>query len=192
MTEAYPLAWPAAKPRTNRRDRSRFDVTFAKARDELFKELALMGARMPVLSTNVNLRRDGLPYANQPEPRDPGVAVYFTWKKRELCFSCDRWDRVRDNIQAIRHTISALRGLERWGTGDMVEAAFRGFEALPPPKGKEWFDVLEVSPNSSPEQIEESYRRLAKQHHPDLGGDSDKMSDINAAYKKAKSLMGGG
>lgn len=186
MTEAFPLAWPVGKPRITRREKSRFNVTFAKARDELFRELDLMGARMPVLSTNVNLRRDGLPYANQPEPSDPGVVVYFTWKKREMCFSCDRWDKVRDNIQAIRHTIAALRGLDRWGTGDMVEAAFRGFEALPPPKGHEWFEILEVTRDSPIDKIEENYRRLAKVNHPDLGGNAEKMAEINNAYDRAK------
>ena len=30
-----------------------------------------------ILSMNVDLRRDGLPYANYKEPIDPGVAVYF-------------------------------------------------------------------------------------------------------------------
>jgi hypothetical protein len=48
-----------------------------------------------------------------------------------MCFACDRWDSVADNVQAIRKTIEALRGIERWGTGDMVQRAFAGFVALP-------------------------------------------------------------
>lgn len=117
MTEGYPLQWPTNRPRTQRRARSRFDMSLARARDALFEELARMDAKAPVLFTNLALRRDGLPYANQNEPTDPGAAVYFTLKGRQVAFSCDRWDLVCDNIQAIRHTLGALRGIKRWGTG---------------------------------------------------------------------------
>ena len=51
-----------------------------------------------------------------------------------MCFACDKWRDVYDNIYAIGKTIEALRGIERWGTGDMVEQAFTGFVALPSPK----------------------------------------------------------
>lgn len=186
--EAYPLHWPVGKPRVSRRERSRFDVSFAKARDELFNELYRMGARMPVLSTNIPLRRDGLPYANEKEPADPGAAVYFTWKDRQMCFSCDRWDLVKDNIQAIRHTVSALRGLERWGTGDMVEAAFRGFEALPAPGKRNWNEVLGVRPDVPLSDIEAAYKRRAKDAHPDNGGSHDQMSEINEAIREARRI----
>lgn len=186
MTEAYPLQWPAGRPRTARRERSRFDVTFARARDALFEELRLMGARLPVLSTNVALRRDGLPYANQPEPEDPGVAVYFTWKERQMAFSCDRWDRVRDNVQAVRHTIAALRGIDRWGTGDMMEAAFTGFEALPPPS---WRADLGLGPEATREDAERAYRSLARQAHPDAGGSDEAMARLNGAIQAARAHL---
>lgn len=185
MTEAYPLAWPIGRPRTKRPERSRFDVTFARARDELFRELDLMGARYAVLSTNISLRRDGLPYANQPEPDDRGAAIYFEWKSRQMCFACDRWDRTRDNIQAIRHTISALRGIERWGTGDMLAAAFVGFEALPPPSEKGWWDVLGVARNADRDTIKTAFREKAMERHPDSGGTNTMMAELNLAYREA-------
>lgn len=43
----------------------------------LKEELGRLGARYPVVSSNVELRRDGLPLSGRPEPHDPGVAVYF-------------------------------------------------------------------------------------------------------------------
>ena len=181
MTEAFPLQWPIGKPRTSRRERSRFDVSFVKARDELIKELSLMKGALPVVSTNIPLRRDGLPYANQPEPDDTGVAVYFTWKGQQMCFSCDRWDRVKDNLQAIRHTVAALRGLERWGTGNMVEAAFRGFEALPPPKTQNWWSVLGVNKGDDIETIRKAFKQLYQMAQTD-----DERIALNAAYQSAK------
>ena len=178
MTEAFPLQWPAGKPRTRDPSRSRFGVTFATARDELMREIQLLGASLPVLSSNIPLKRDGLPYAGQKEPDDRGVAVYFTLKKQQMCFACDRWDKVGDNIQAIRHTIAALRGIERWGTGDMVQQAFTGFIALP--SNSPW-EVLGLKPGASREEIEAAYRQKAKQAHPDAGGSHDQMARLNAA-----------
>lgn len=195
MTEAFPLQWPHGRPRVGRVERSRFNVTFAQARDELFRELALMGARLVVLSTNVELRLDGLPYAGKGEPDDGGVAVYFECKGRPMCFACDRWNRVKDNIQAVRHTVGALRGLERWGTGDMVQAAFSGFVALPPPGG-DWRAVLGVEgldcsiPAVALAGAEAAYRTKAKDAHPDSGGTAEEMARLNGAIEQARAEFG--
>jgi len=186
MTEAYPLQWPVGRPRTKRPERSRFNVSFADARDSLFNELRLMGARLPVLSTNISLRRDGLPYANQPEPEDRGIAVYFEWKGRQMAFGCDRWDRTRDNVQAVRHTIAALRGLDRWGTGDMVESAFTGFEALPPPE--QWWNVLECAPDSPAEAVHSAFKEKALSTHPDRGGSTEAFQRVQRAYAQSKEM----
>ena len=70
MTEAYPLQWPETQPHSKRRQRAQFNTSFAKARDALMHELRLMGAQLPVLSTNVELRRDGLPYANTKDVKN--------------------------------------------------------------------------------------------------------------------------
>lgn len=192
---AFPLSWPTGRGRIPRRKRSKFETTFSKARDELFNELKLMGATGIVLSTNVSLRRDGIPYAGQPEPSDPAVAVYFHRKGKDLVFACDVWDRVADNTQAIRKTIEALRGIERWGTGDMVEAAFSGFAALPPaPVAKTWQERFRTYWNygidSDPQMIQDQYRRLAMLHHPDRGGDTAVMSEVNQLFAEWKKYRG--
>lgn len=183
MTEAFPLQWPGHQPRTKQRQRSQFNTSFANARDVLMAELGRMGARLPVLSTNVELRRDGLPYASQKEPEDPGVAIYFEWKGRPMAFACDRWDRVKDNVQAVRKTIEALRGLDRWGTGEMVDAAFRGFEALPPPN---WRGDLGLETDATLEDADRAYRGLARSAHPDAGGSVEDMSRLNLAIDRAR------
>lgn len=77
---AYPLSWPLGKPRTGYRTAASFKTSLADARDGLLLELARMSANEVVLSTNMELRRDGLPYAQRRQPLDPGVAVYFPWK----------------------------------------------------------------------------------------------------------------
>jgi hypothetical protein len=79
-----------------------------------------MGGTGVILSTNIPLRNDGLPYANSREPNDPGVAVYFRYQKRDLCFACDAYTSVRENAYAIAKTVEALRGIERWGASGTV------------------------------------------------------------------------
>jgi hypothetical protein len=191
--EAYPLQWPAGRPRTDhwRRERSAFEVTLARARDDIIREVQLLVGKYnsphTVISSNLALRNDGLPLARQPRTADdPGVAVYFTRKGKQLSFACDRWTKVEDNMRAIAKTIEALRGIDRWGTGDMLEAAFTGFVALPAPGAqKEWWEVLGVARLATAEECRHAYRRLAALHHPDRGGDATLMAQINAAYEKA-------
>ena len=188
-SDAFPLKWPDGRPRTDRyrRERSRFNVGFGKARDSLMQSLRLLGARHVVLSTNIPLRGDGLPYANTGSVSDPGVAVYFTYKGNQMCFACDRWDRVQDNCQAVHHTIEALRGIARWGTGDMMEAAFQGFTALPAPDSvRNWREVLGIKgERPTIDQIEKAYKQLRSRHHPDKGGDPELFHEVQSAYEKA-------
>jgi hypothetical protein len=186
--DAYPLCWPVGRPRTQYPKRSRFETTFSLARDCLMQEIRMLGGKDPVLSTNIPLRRDGLPLANHRMPHDLGVAVYFTYRGRQMCFACDQWDRIQDNIHATRKTIEALRGIARWGTGDMMERAFTGFEALPAPGAhakRQWWQVLGVSPQATAEEIKTAYRKQAMACHPDHGGNEALMAEVNAAYSEA-------
>ncbi len=45
------------------------------------------------------------------------------------------------------------------------------------------FAVLGLPPTATPEQIKRRYRMLAKQYHPDLGGDPHQMQRLIAAYE---------
>lgn len=195
--DAFPLHWPAGRPRTERwrRERAKFDVTFTRARDNIVAEVGRLAGRYTdpqiVISTNIALRRDGLPLANQRQPDDPGVAVYFLYKKRAMSFACDRWEKIEHNMQAIAKTIEALRGIARWGSGDMLEAAFTGFTALPPPPAagpgaapRTWRDVFGTGVHNR-QQLQDVYRRLAGAYHPDRGGDQSKMSELNTAREQA-------
>ena len=188
---AFPLHWPAGWPRTKFPQKSRFDVSFAGSRDGLVDELNRLHARNVVLSTNVELNRYGLPYANQSDPADKGVAVYWTTQKGEQrCIGCDKWSSVKDNMRAIAKTVEALRGLERWGSSQIVDRAFAGFKALPDLSGsnhRAWWEILGVDPNCGTDEIKRRRIELARLYHPDSGStpDNDMMARINAAVDEA-------
>jgi len=45
------------------------------------------------------------------------------------------------------------------------------------------YDTLGVANTATPEEIKSAYRKLAKQHHPDLGGDVNQFQKISEAYE---------
>lgn len=47
------------------------------------------------------------------------------------------------------------------------------------------FSVLGLGPDATAEDVRQARNRLAKQHHPDLGGSSDDMRVVNAAATEA-------
>lgn len=187
---AYPLAWPEHTPRTpaGRREFARFKMQFGTARDRVVNELKLLGARYVVLSSNVPTRHDGLPYADMREPDDPGVAVYFDLRGHQHCLACDRWRKVRDNLHAIGLTVEALRGIARWGSSEIMQRAFAGFQALPPAPN-DWravFGFDSTLPQPTLQGVRERFRRLAMQAHPDQGGNHDAMTKLNQAMEAAE------
>jgi len=182
--DAYPLSWPAGWPRTDayRRKRSQFaDRTLAKAREFTLNELRILGARGVILSTNVELRRDGLPMSGRRNPTDTGVAVYFALKGKPCVLACDLWNRVEDNLWAIGKHVEALRGQERWGVGT-IEQAFAGYQALPAPVVN-WWEVLGVDRKAAWADIQAVYRIKGKISHPDNGGNLEEFLRVQAAYE---------
>lgn len=182
---AYPLTWPAGWKRTpwHQVGTSQFGKhTLHECTYKILAEVRLLGGTQCILSTNVRLRLDGLPYSNQRQPDDKGIAVYFHYRKKPIVFACDRWRTVEDNLWAVAKHIEALRGQERWGVGNL-EQAFTGYVALPAPV--QWWDVLGVSPQATEDDVRAAYRQLAKVHHPDAGGTHENFVAVQQAYERA-------
>ena len=200
---ASPLSWPASKERTPAWKRqtpkfgtgnyARGSFTIDEATRMLKAEVERLGARGLILSTNLRLRNDCLPYSNQKMPEDPGAAVYFKLDGRDTVLACDKWAKVQDNIFAITKHIDALRGQDRWGVGSR-EQAFAGFAALPPPiqgepPARSWRQVFGVAglTNINIGAVNHLYRKLAKERH----GDEDALRELNIARDQAREELDG-
>jgi hypothetical protein len=181
----FPLCWPESWPRTPKPGKSQFKTTLFAAiknvQDSLrrFGEDSDSAVRNVLVSTNVSLM--------DQNPKDAGVAVYFTWDGISTCIAVDRYQRIEENLQAIHHVIEAERTKLRHGGLNLVRAAFRGYAALPPPSSATvdpWV-VLGVKQGASAAEIDAAYRDKAKTAHPDAGGSHDKMSALNTARAEA-------
>jgi hypothetical protein len=51
------------------------------------------------------------------------------------------------------------------------------------PDGEDYYAILGAGQTASQDEIERLYKRLARQHHPDRGGDAEVMKAINEAYR---------
>jgi hypothetical protein len=47
---------------------------------------------------------------------------------------------------------------------------------------KDYYSVLGAETDASRSEIDRLYKRQAQQHHPDLGGDEERMKSLNEAY----------
>lgn len=186
-----PLSWPAGHPRSEP-ENSRFArPTVYKATQFVYAELGRMGVEswQIILSTNMKLRLDGLPYSNQREPYDPGAAVYFNLDGEPHVLACDRWGRVACNLWAIGKHIEALRGQERWGVGSRKQA-FAGFKLIGD-GSRPWRAVL-AYPDEDPitaSLIQDRFIAVSLRCHPDRGGSDVLMAEVNAARAQALQEM---
>jgi DnaJ-class molecular chaperone len=53
------------------------------------------------------------------------------------------------------------------------------------------YDILCLDYPCSADDIKSAYRRMARVHHPDLGGDEEAMKDVNVAYELAMRFCSG-
>jgi DnaJ domain len=189
---AYPLLWPAGQERARSREHSRFGVSFSRARSDLLAELRKLtkGNSEVIISSNVRPARHPVKEIKEPQPDDPGVAVYFTRNGKKLAIACDSYYDVTANMRAVGLTIKALRDIERYGSSSLLDRAFTGF-ALPAHAMKApWYEVLDVSPSAAPIVIKAAYLMLMQKYHPDLGpANAARAAEITEAWNEIKARL---
>jgi len=202
---AYPLCWPPGKPRTNSRSYGRFgtrnergwgsnNITLHQATSRVLEAIDKFTrpghrfrAKNVIISTDLQLRLDGLPRSDQKAPEDPGVAVYFELDGKQRCIPCDHYTKIEQNLAAVAAVVEALRTIERHGS-EMFEAAFTGFTALPDPSAiavPHWRSILETE-STDLDEVKRAYRVAASASHPDKGGDSEQFRLVQEAWAQAR------
>jgi hypothetical protein len=197
----YPLEWPLGWRRVRSRRHGDFRMTredrlsdgqtrrrstpvnMAAATERLERQMELLGAREPTLSTNVSLSMRGVPRGDE-NPSDPGAAVYFKFKGKATVLACDTYYRVAENIAALAAHIDALRRIDRYGVGT-IEQALAGYKALPADSAADWRVALFGANPPNPitlAAVDSAYKYLAKEYHPDFTHDDGaRMAWLNRA-----------
>lgn len=187
----YPLSWPDGIPRTERKVASQFRTTLSAALKNVRASLELFAKDSGKAVSNIVLSSNagGL---EVDQPSDTGVAAWFEWDGQQRCIAVDRYPKVADNLQAIHHILEARRTEMRHGGLHVVRQTFKGFTALPAPADrKSWREVLGYHPAEpiTPREIDARYRELAGAAHPDKGGNTEKMAELNRARAEGKAAV---
>jgi hypothetical protein len=184
----YPLTWPDGLPRSERHQSSQFRTSLSAALRNVRESLRLFGidSGKPVSDVVLSSNVGGLEVDRKLD--DPGVAAWFAWDGGQRCIAVDRYPKPEDNLQAIHHILEARRTEMRHGGLHIVRQTFKGFTALPAPTGrKPWREVLQLPAEPvTRQQLDAAYRALAADAHPDTGGSTDRMAELNAARDEGR------
>ena len=196
---AHPLTWPEGWERSPSQEHARFtrktgshsrrNVTISEATRFVMGELERMGIDdwNVIISSNLKLRQDGLPISGQRDPDDNGVSVWWKTKGTQKVIAIDKYYRAADNLYAIGKTIEALRGIERWGSGEILERTFTGFTAVTY-QPDDWRATLDYYGESLSE-CKAKYREKIRKAHPDSGGTDAEAARVNAAWEAAQEVL---
>jgi len=201
-----PLQWPQGYPKTTARKLAQFgarresggfrSLNMTEATRRLRDELARHGVRDHdvdvVISTNLNVGVSGLPRADQGEPGDPGVSVYWeTSGGKTRNMAIDIYTRVADNIAAVAATLEAMRAIERHGGKVIQDKAFAGFDALPAPDS--CWQILGVpsDPRTHTKQaVIDAFKEMARRTHDHRNMPIDMNALVKARDEALASLRG--
>lgn len=190
----HPLQWPLGYMRTPAQDREfgAFKQNWTEAKKELLRQLSLLGADNVVISSNRPLdtwnSASRISEADRKAQRDPGVAVYFSRKKKDLVLACDSFNEVWKNLYAIALIIDGIRRSERYRIPGFIDNVFSGFQKLLPGTYKNPWEILGVREHATNDEIDDAFYQKANEYHPDKGGSDEQMRDLNWAREEAKSL----
>ncbi len=155
-----------------------FSGTRAEIIARLQRQVELLGGRWLVVSSDLELRRDGQPHLGRAEPPDPGICIYFEMGGKPYAMACDHFDTLSQNAAAIANHIDATRRIERYGVATASEA-LQAFQALPAPKRPH--EILGVEAQASPAEVQRAWKALIADNHPDRTGSHHAAAEINAA-----------
>ncbi len=123
---------------------------------------------------------------------DPGVAVWWADRKDALrVLACDKFTTQAFNLHAIVLTLTAMRGLERWGAYTIEQAIEGARLALPSPEVEtlDWRLIFKAPPLTAGlakidilDMVNTRYRRMAGE----ANGDDSELRRLNLAIEAAR------
>lgn len=196
---------PVTDPRASA---SRFRAGWFDTVDHLTREVDLLGGdviAVQVDATDADIRRDGM-LRSRSRVGFPGVKISFASRFGPLTYATDAYDHWQANVRAIALALEALRAVDRYGVTSTGEQ-YRGWTAIaaqPFAHGdltvdeaervlREAGGVPDDLPLRNEVAITAAFRRAARTHHPDAGGNAEAFQLIaNARDVLLAAFRGGG
>lgn len=130
-----------------------------------------------------------------------GVRIMFVLRsgdmQREYHYISDYFNNMNDNLRAAQKSITDIWRVHedyRIRTSEsesMIETLLAGFralpheqtllKALPDPEKRQAWEILGVDRHASKTDVRDAFNRMAKDHHPDKGGNPDEFIRIKQA-----------
>lgn len=177
------VPWPHGKPRAQSRKNGPFRTSMADAPGRIERELyAFTRVGHEYRVTDCTIFADWAVghrkrFIVNGRCEDPGVVVTFVLDGKEFQLCADAYNSPEQNLAGIAEYIKAIRAQERNGIFTVDEML--GFAQLPAPNT--YFVGCDT-----PQKVEARYRELAREHHPDKGGDPAIMAEINRQREALK------
>lgn len=177
--------WPhGATPAASRRSRWTFKASYGDTLGVLEQELIHLHAHNVLIGIGLSerdIRLDGMPRANAPQPLHPGVELSFDSKFGRLTYATDTHEAWQHNLRAIALSLQALRAVDRYGVSKRGEQ-YAGWALLTaggpdPERGRQLVERAG------------SLREAMRRHHPDQGGDQRDIVDV-LAYRSTAEATG--
>lgn len=105
------------------------------------------------------------------------AAIFFAWDQHEKRWCPSELESIRDGDTEYQGGLlrEAHHRRHRCGQRERHTVAFGTFHVGP-------YAKLYLLPTAPLEVVRAAHRALASLHHPDVGGDPERMIEINAAY----------
>lgn len=195
------VTWPGRMTPADQRRPARYDASPNKTRDELLRELELLGATDVFIQgaySDDQIRLDGMPRAGAA-PSHPGIILTYTTARGTFQLPCDTFQSPEQNLRAIVLTLQRLRLIEETGVKTHGRQ-YEGFKALPPATADAPMSPATAAASltilagvgedeaavamqilRSREYFNVMYRRAAMRTHPDRGGRQDLFERLQRA-----------
>lgn len=199
----WPDGWGETPAQSRKVSAFGYDTIYQRS-TEIAEEVKRFKGSNLRITCNAPLRATKTGYAGFREPQgkaesqlvseEPGCAIYFDRNGKPMTVGCDQYVDLQSNMRAITLTLGAIRGIERWGSSELLERSVAGFAELPAPGAivnadRPFWAVLAIAPDASLDVAEAVYRSLVKKHHPDVGGDPSRFLEIQAAIVQAREVL---
>ncbi|MCB1159618.1 MAG: DnaJ domain-containing protein [Leptospiraceae bacterium] len=109
------------------------------------------------------------------------IKLYTIRQQQRDSSELEKHDPLREYYKDLNH----LRNTGRKEVNELLNSFWKKYLAFQ--KKEEALEVLDLHPAASEEEIKNRYRKLVKEHHPDKGGDSERIIEINKAMEILKS-----